>query len=105
MLGCHLLPLHAVGSRRRPRNILARWRAACHAPRAIRSRYLGIIEHTAIVMLRCGDVLGFTPAARPRIALVPGPGSPPVIDGEAELDPWEALGRLHGRNVPPEPSD
>ena len=53
----------------------------------------------SVIMLRAGDALGFTPASRPRLQLIPGAAPPPVIEGEVELDPWEALGRLHGRDV------
>lgn len=63
--------------------------------RAIVSPYVSIQERSELIMLRCADALGFTPASRPRIALIPGAAPPPVIDGEVELDPWEALGRLH----------
>ncbi len=67
--------------------------------RAVISPYVRIIEHASVIMLRAGDQLGFTPASRPRLQLIPGKAPPPVIEGEAELDPWEALGRLHGRDV------
>lgn len=64
------------------------------------SPYIKILEHAAVIMLRCADALGFTPASRPRIQLIPGSAPPPVIDGEvAELDPWEALARLHDRDA------
>lgn len=63
------------------------------------SPYVTIQERAAVIMLRAAEMLGFTPASRPRIALVPGPAPPPVIEGEPEPDPWEALGRLHGRSV------
>jgi P27 family predicted phage terminase small subunit len=61
------------------------------------SPYVKITEHAAIIMLRYAEALGFTPASRPRIQLIPGPTPPPILEGEAEPDPWEALGRLHGR--------
>ena len=54
------------------------------------SPYLRIMNHAALIMLRCVNELGFSPAARPRIQLIPGHG-PPVIDGE--LDPWDELAR------------
>lgn len=63
--------------------------------RPVISPYVSIQERAELIMLRCADALGFTPASRPRIQLLPGAAPPPVIDGEAELDPWEALGRLH----------
>jgi len=59
------------------------------------SPYVAIQERSELIMLRCADALGFTPASRPRIQLIPGAAPPPVIDGAVELDPWEALGRLH----------
>jgi P27 family predicted phage terminase small subunit len=67
--------------------------------RPVISRYVTIQERSELIMLRCAVALGFTPASRPRIALIPGAAPPPVIDGEVELDPWEALGRLHGRDA------
>jgi P27 family predicted phage terminase small subunit len=63
------------------------------------SPYVTIQERSELIMLRCAGALGFSPASRPRIALIPGAAPPPVIDGEVELDPWEALGRLHGRDA------
>jgi P27 family predicted phage terminase small subunit len=63
--------------------------------RPVISPYVSIQERAELIMLRCADALGFTPASRPRIQLIPGAAPPPVIDGEVELDPWEALGRLH----------
>ena len=63
------------------------------------SPYVTIMERAALIMLRAASELGFSPAARPRIQLLPGAAPPPVIEGEAELDPWDALGRLHGRDV------
>ena len=63
--------------------------------RAVISPYVAIQERAELIMLRCADALGFTPASRPRIRLILGAAPPPVIDGEAELDPWDALGRLH----------
>jgi phage terminase small subunit len=75
------------------------------AGRPVISPYVTIMERAELIMLRHADVLGFTPAARPRIQLVPGAASLPVIEGKAEADPWEALGRLHGRNVSPTPPD
>jgi len=63
--------------------------------RPVISPYVTIQERAELIMLRAANALGFTPASRPRIALIPGAAPPPVIDGEVELDPWEALGRLH----------
>jgi P27 family predicted phage terminase small subunit len=63
--------------------------------RAVISPYVTIQERAELIMLRCADALGFTPASRPRIQLLPGAAPPPVIDGEVEIDPWHALGRLH----------
>jgi P27 family predicted phage terminase small subunit len=68
-----------------------------HGGRPVISPYLRVMNHAALIMLRCADALGFSPASRPRIQLITGPAPPPVIDGEVELDPWEALARLHGR--------
>ena len=59
------------------------------------SPYVTIQERSELIMLRCADALGFTPASRPRIALIPGAAPAPVLEGEVELDPWDALGRLH----------
>lgn len=67
--------------------------------RAVISPYVTIMERSELIMLRVADALGFTPASRPRIALIPGAAPPPVIDGTAELDPWDAIGRLHGREA------
>jgi len=54
----------------------------------IPSPYLRIMNHAALIMLRCGAEIGFSPASRPRIQLIPS-GGPRVIDGEA--DPWDEL--------------
>jgi P27 family predicted phage terminase small subunit len=54
------------------------------------SPYLRIMNHAALIMLRCANELGFSPAARPRIQLIPGHG-PPILDGE--VDPWDELAR------------
>lgn len=54
------------------------------------SPYLRIMTHAALIMLRCAGELGFSPASRPRIQLIPG-GGPRLIDGE--IDPWDELGR------------
>jgi P27 family predicted phage terminase small subunit len=69
------------------------------AGRPIISPYVTIMERSELIMLRTSDALGFTPASRPRIQLIAGAAPPPVVDGEAELDPWSALARLHGRDV------
>lgn len=61
------------------------------------SPYVTIMERSELIMLRHADALGFTPASRPRIALVPGTRPPPTIEGEVEPDPWDQLGALHGR--------
>jgi len=55
---------------------------------AAASPYLKIMNHAALIMLRCGAELGFSPASRPRIQLIPG-GGPRLIEGEA--DPWDEL--------------
>lgn len=57
----------------------------------IPSPYLRIMNHAALIMLRCCAELGFSPASRPRIQLIPGRG-PALIDGDA-LDPWDELAR------------
>jgi P27 family predicted phage terminase small subunit len=67
--------------------------------RAVISPYVTIMERSELIMLRIASELGFTPASRPRLQLIPGAAPPPLIDGEAELDPWDALGRLHGRDA------
>lgn len=63
--------------------------------RPVISPYVAIAERAELIMLRCADALGFTPSSRPRIQLIPGAAPPPVLEGEVELDPWDALGRLH----------
>ena len=65
------------------------------------SPYVKIAERAAIIMLRCADALGFSPASRPRIQLTDRGAAlpPPILEGEVELDPWKALGRLHGRDA------
>jgi P27 family predicted phage terminase small subunit len=65
--------------------------------RPVISPYVTIMERAELIMLRHADALGFSPASRPRISLVPGASPPPVIEGEAEADPWSMLGQLHGR--------
>lgn len=55
---------------------------------ATASPYLKIMNHAALIMLRCGSELGFSPASRPRIQLIPG-GGPRLIEGE--VDPWDEL--------------
>jgi phage terminase small subunit len=55
---------------------------------AVASPYLRIMNHAALIMLRCGGELGFSPASRPRIQLIPS-GGPRLIEGE--LDPWDEL--------------
>ena len=55
---------------------------------AVASPYLRIMNHAALVMLRCVAELGFSPAARPRIQLIPS-GGPRLIEGE--VDPWDEL--------------
>lgn len=68
--------------------------------RPVISPYVAIQERSELIMLRCADALGFTPASRPRIALIPGAAPPPVLEGEVEAkDPWEALARLHRRDA------
>jgi P27 family predicted phage terminase small subunit len=57
---------------------------------ATASPYLRIMNHAGLVMLRCGSELGFSPASRPRIQVIPA-GGPPVIDGD--VDPWDELTR------------
>lgn len=52
------------------------------------SPYLRIMNHAALIMLRCVAELGFSPASRPRIQLIPG-GGPRLIEGE--VDPWDEL--------------
>ena len=54
----------------------------------IPSAYLRIMNAAALIMLRCVLELGFSPAARPRIQLIPG-GGPRLIEGE--VDPWDEL--------------
>ena len=67
--------------------------------RPVISPYVTIQERSELIMLRCADALGFSPASRPRIQLIPG-APPPVIEGQlADLDPWEALSRLHDRDA------
>jgi P27 family predicted phage terminase small subunit len=56
----------------------------------IPSPYLRIMNHAALIMLRCATELGFSPAARPRIQLIPTVG-PALIEGE--VDPWDELAR------------
>jgi P27 family predicted phage terminase small subunit len=53
---------------------------------AVPSPYLRIMTYAAIVMMRCCTELGFSPASRPRVQLIPG-GGPVVIEGGA--DPWD----------------
>lgn len=55
---------------------------------AVASPYLRIMNHAALIMLRAGGELGFSPASRPRIQLIPG-GGPRLIEGE--VDPWDEL--------------
>jgi P27 family predicted phage terminase small subunit len=54
------------------------------------SPYLRIMNHAALIMLRCGSELGFSPASRPRIQLIPQ-GGPRLIEGE--VDAWDELTR------------
>jgi P27 family predicted phage terminase small subunit len=54
------------------------------------SPYLRIMNHAALIMMRCCAELGFSPASRPRIQLIPGYG-PALIDGT--IDPWDELER------------
>jgi P27 family predicted phage terminase small subunit len=60
------------------------------------SKYVTIMERQSLIMLRCADQLGFTPASRPRISLIPPGALPPMIEGEAEPAAWGVLGHLHG---------
>ncbi len=48
------------------------------------SPYLGIINKAALVMLKAGSELGFSPSTRPRMV-----GSP----GKAEPSPWDEIDR------------
>ena len=60
----------------------------------VASPYLKIMNHAALVMAKCTSELGFSPASRPRIQLIPS-GAPALIDGE--VDPWDELaGELLG---------
>jgi P27 family predicted phage terminase small subunit len=57
---------------------------------AVASPYLRIMNHAALIMLRCASDLGFSPASRPRIQLIQTAGTPALIDGEI-VDPWDEL--------------
>jgi len=54
--------------------------------RFIASPYLREIDRTAQLLLRLVGELGFSPASRPRMQLIPG-GAPKLIEG----DPWHEL--------------
>jgi P27 family predicted phage terminase small subunit len=56
----------------------------------ISSPYLRIMNHASLVMLRCVMELGFSPASRPRIQLIPGHAAPMI---EGEIDPWDELAK------------
>ena len=58
---------------------------------AVAGPYLGIMTRAAAVLLKAGSELGFSPAARPRLAA--GAGEPPAPDVN---DPWERLSVIQG---------
>jgi len=55
----------------------------------IASPYLRLIRHAAETMLRAASELGFTPAARPRLA-------PGQTEAPAHESPWTRLKVIHG---------
>ena len=59
------------------------------------SPYVALIERASLEMARLAMMLGFSPAARPRIQLIPGLPPAPIID--AQLDAWGSMEALHER--------
>lgn len=57
------------------------------------SPYLRIINHAALLMLRAASELGFSPAARPRLAAGAGAEAGEAGDGAA---PWDRLEVIRG---------
>jgi P27 family predicted phage terminase small subunit len=57
---------------------------------AVASPYLGIMNRAAALMLKAGSELGFSPAARPRLA---SQATQPVADAQS---PWAQLKVIHG---------
>lgn len=53
-----------------------------------------VIDKAAMVMLRCAQELGFSPAARPRLRADPAPGTPGKADTGA--NPWASLQVIRG---------
>jgi P27 family predicted phage terminase small subunit len=57
---------------------------------AVASPYLGIMNRAAALMLKAGSELGFSPAARPRLA---AQATQPPADAQS---PWAQLKVIHG---------
>jgi P27 family predicted phage terminase small subunit len=58
---------------------------------AIASPYLGIMNRAAAIMIKAASELGFSPAARPRLAASAAQGDP-----ADEHSPWSRLKVIHG---------
>ena len=58
---------------------------------AVASPYLGIMNRAAAIMIKAASELGFSPAARPRLAASAAQGGP-----SDEHSPWARLKVIHG---------
>lgn len=57
------------------------------------SPYVEVIDKAAKIMFRCISEMGFSPASRPRLRLVP---DQPDAGQQAQADPWAALRVIPG---------